>query len=132
MTAQDKDAPISATAEPVTGKTEILTIKQSQKGINRMIMNTVYLDGNLAKKPEIKKGDKTTFAKFVVNHDGPTEKQNASVEIVTFGKLAEDIADLRKGQTVAVRGRFQTGTYKRQDGKSFTKTSIIADGVDFS
>ena len=96
-----------------------------------MLINSVYLEGNLAKKPEIKKGEKTTFAKFTVDYSGATEKQNASVDIIAFGKVADQIADLHKAQHVVIAGRFHTGTYKRQDdGKSFTKTSVIADNVN--
>lgn len=95
-------------------------------------MNAVYLYGTLEDDPETIEGKKGVFTKFVVKHNGSTDKQNASVEFISFGKVAEDAAGLQAGQQVVVQGRFQTGTFKRQDGKSFTKTSVIADQVTLS
>ena len=96
------------------------------------MMNAVYLEGALASKPESKEGKKGTFTKFVVEHDGSTEKRNATVEFVAFGEVAEVTAGLDVGDRVVVQGRYQTGTFTGQNGKPFTKTSNIADAVSLA
>jgi len=95
------------------------------------MMNSIYLSGALASDPESKKGKKSTYTKFVVNHNGSTEKRNATVEFIAFGEVAEVVTGLRSGQDVVVPGRFQTGTYTGQRG-TFTKTSNIADSISLA
>ncbi len=101
-------------------------------------MNSVALLGNLARDPEVRytKSGKAvaTFTVAATNTylDATTNEQKemtAFVNCVAWGKLGENIGDLRKGNRCFVEGRLQTRSYEAQDGTKRYVTEVVANFV---
>lgn len=100
-------------------------------------MNTVILIGRLVRNPEFKytpNGNVVTT--FTLAVDRPFKNQNGEKEtdfipIVTWNKLAENCANhLGKGRLVAVEGRLQIRSYKK-DGQNRRIAEVVASEVKF-
>ena len=108
-------------------------IEQNQNNIN---LNNIQILGNVTKKPELKalpSGVKIT--KFNVatnrkwNQDGEKKEEVEFHSIVSFGKLAEIIAQyVEKGQLIYIQGRLKTSNWDK-DGVKHYKTEIIAENM---
>ena len=100
-------------------------------------MNQVILIGNLTRDPEMKYTQAgLAITRFTLALNRPKkdgQDQGADfINIVTFGKLAENCANyLAKGRKAAVAGRLQTGSYEDKDGKRVYTTDVIANSVEF-
>lgn len=101
-------------------------------------MNRVDLIGRLTRDPELRfaAGTGTAIGTFCIAVDRKFknktgEKEADFINIVVFGKVAENVADkLTKGRLVGVCGRIQTSTYE-SDGQKRYKTEVVADEVQF-
>ena len=98
-------------------------------------MNNIILCGRLTKEPEVKTvKDGLKIASFTLAIDRPVKKGSTKetdfIRITTFGKLA-DIAEkyLEKGKYALIRGRIQTGSYKKEDGSTTYTTDVIAEEI---
>ena len=99
-------------------------------------MNRVVLVGRLVRDPDVRAlNDGKTVSKFTVavdrrfkNKSG--EKEADFIQVVTFGKTAEFVAEyVKKGNMVSVAGRITTGSYEKEGRKIYT-TEITADEVN--
>lgn len=103
-------------------------------------MNTVQIIGNLARDPEVRYTQSgkavATFTVAATNtftsSDGETKEQTAFINCVAWGKLAESIGNLRKGNRAFVEGRLQTRSYETQDGQKKYVTEVVANFVGTS
>lgn len=103
-------------------------------------MNTVQIMGNLARDPEVRYTQSgKAVATFTVaasniftSSDGETKEQTAFVNCVAWGKLGENIGNLRKGNRVFVEGRLQTRSYETTDGQKRYVTEVVANFVGTS
>ena len=97
-------------------------------------MNAVILIGRLARDPELSFTPNTNKAvcKFTIAVDRMKKEDGADfIRITVWGKQAENCDRfLRKGRQVAVMGRIQTGSYKKNDETIYT-TDVVADRVEF-
>ena len=97
-------------------------------------MNAVILIGRLARDPELSFTPNTNKAvcKFTIAVDRMKKEDGADfIRITVWGKQAENCDRfLRKGRQVAVMGRIQTGSYKKNDETVYT-TDVVADRVEF-
>lgn len=98
-------------------------------------MNSVILIGRLTKDPEIRQttsGTNVTTFSLAVDRMFSKEKETDFIRIVVYGKAAESCARyLAKGKQVAVKGRIQTGSYKKDNGDTVYTTDVVADRVEF-
>lgn len=97
-------------------------------------MNSVILIGRLARDPELSFTPNTNKAvcKFTIAVDRMKKEDGADfIRITVWGKQAETCDRyLSKGRQVAVMGRIQTGSYKKNDETIYT-TDVVADRVEF-
>jgi single-strand DNA-binding protein len=63
----------------------------------------------------------------------PFDKENSDfIRVVMFEKTAELAGNYTaKGSQVAIIGRIQTGSYKKDDGSTVYTTDVIADRIEF-
>lgn len=100
-------------------------------------MNQVILVGRLTKDTEIKYGNNgATITRFCVAVDRRYSKEGEQsadfINCVSFGKTAEFIEKyFKKGNRIAIVGRIQTGSYKKQDGTTVYTTDVIVNDVEF-
>jgi single-strand DNA-binding protein len=98
-----------------------------------MTNNFVFLVGRLTRDAEVRAGATgVVYADFcvAVNETFGDRKSTAFVNCTAFGRLAEAMAQHRKGEVIAVIGHLQfSGWTDRRTGFKRTKLSVIADRV---
>ncbi len=101
-------------------------------------MNSVQILGNLARDPEVrytKTGRAVatfTVAATTSYFDQTTSEQKeltSFINCVAWGKLGENVGNLRQGNRCFVEGRLQTRSYEAQDGQKRYVTEVIANFV---
>ena len=99
-------------------------------------MNSVVLIGRLTKKPELNyTANQNAITRFSLAVDRPKKNgEDTGADfptIVAWNKTAENVCRYKdKGDQIAVMGRIQTGSYKK-DGQTIYTTDIIADRIEF-
>ena len=102
--------------------------------------NIVILMGNLTRDPELRYiPSGTAVANFglavnrpYTSQDGERKQDVCFVDIVTWGKTAENCANyLTKGRPVYVEGRLQFRTWETDDGQKRSKLDVVANNVQF-
>lgn len=99
-------------------------------------MNSVVLIGRLTKKPELNyTANQNAITRFSLAVDRPKKNgEDAGADfpvIVAWNKTAENVCRYKdKGDQIAVMGRIQTGSYKK-DGQTIYTTDIVADRIEF-
>lgn len=101
-------------------------------------MNTVLLQGNLSRDPEIKytpKGDAVCSFSIAVNEEY-VNKKGEKCETVTFVDcktwrgMAEKVSEYKKGTALYVFGKLRTDSWDdKQTGQKRYKTYVLADAV---
>lgn len=102
-------------------------------------MNKVNLIGRLTKDVEVKYtqgNEPMCIARFTLAVDRKYKREGEAtadfINIVAFGKSGEFAEKyFTKGMKVAVCGRIQTGSYKKQDGTTAYTTEVIAEELEF-
>ncbi|MCS7212834.1 MAG: single-stranded DNA-binding protein [Candidatus Calescibacterium sp.] len=99
------------------------------------MINKVFLLGNLGKDPEIKfTKDGTMMAIFrlatteYIRTNGTADKITEWHTVLSFGKLAEFCAKLKKGDRVFVEGRLRTSSFQ-SDNKIYRVSNIVAKSI---
>jgi len=92
--------------------------------------------GNLTRDPELRfSATGTPFTRFGLAYrpwtrKGEPEAETTFYEVVSFGSLAEHVAEsLRKGQRVVVVGRGELDTWSDDNGTERTTKKIVAEAV---
>ena len=99
-------------------------------------MNSVVLIGRLTKKPELNyTANQNAITRFSLAVDRPKKNgEDTGADfptIVAWNKTAENVCRYKdKGDQIAVMGRIQTGSYKK-DGQTIYTTDIVADRIEF-
>ena len=99
-------------------------------------MNSVILIGRLTKKPELNyTANQNAITRFSIAVDRPKKNgEDTGADfptIVAWNKTAENVCRYKdKGDQIAVMGRIQTGSYKK-DGQTIYTTDIVADRIEF-
>ena len=100
-------------------------------------MNSVILVGNLTRDPEVRQTTSgETVCAFTIAVERPQkegqQKQTDFPRITVFGKQGDSCGRyLKKGRTVAVQGRLQTGSYTNKNGEKVYTTDVVANRVEF-
>ena len=96
------------------------------------------LVGNLTRDPELRFSAKGTawctvglaVTPRVRDDDGNwSDGETAFYDLVTFGDLAEHVAELAKGTRVIAYGRVETETWTAKDGTERETVKLLADEV---
>lgn len=104
-------------------------------------MNTVQILGNLARDPEVRytKNGRAVASftvaatnEFLNKETGDVKEQTAFINCVAWGKLGEQVGNLKKGSLCFVEGRLQTRSYETQDGQKRYVTEVVANFVGTS
>jgi len=103
-------------------------------------LNKVLLIGNLTRDPELRYiPSGTAVANFglavnraYTNQEGEKKEDVCFVDIVTWGKTAENCANyLTKGRPVFIEGRLQYRSWETDDGQKRSKIEVVANNVQF-
>ena len=100
-------------------------------------INSVFVSGNLTRDPEqtfTPSGFAITKFGVAVNNRKKVgdnwENDPCYLDIVTFGKTAEQLADqLSKGMPVMIEGHLQYRQWETQDGQKRNKLEVVGDVV---
>lgn len=102
-------------------------------------LNSVLLEGNLCRDPELRYTPKgTPVCTLVVASnrsykiEGERHDEVSFIDTTAWGKLAAVCAEhLTKGRGVRVVGRLQQDRWEDADGNSRAKVRIVAEHVEF-
>ena len=103
-------------------------------------LNRVIVAGKLKDDPELKdtaEGRKFSTMRIVIedswkNKDGAIVKKSTFVNVVCWGRLAENVSRyLKRGRPVMVQGRIETDSYTDSKGCRQNITRINATNVVF-
>ena len=105
-------------------------------------LNSVLIEGNLARAPELRytpKGTPTCTLVLASNRSyrdperhGERTEEVSFFEATTWGKLATVCHEhLQKGRGIRVVGRLKQERWEDQDGNARAKVVIIAEQVEF-
>ena len=101
-------------------------------------MNKFIGIGNLVKDPEVKyTSSNIAFCSFTIainssytNEAG--EREVEFVECITWKKRAENLARFqRKGNKIAIEGRWETSSYDDKDGIRRKSTKIVVHDIEY-
>ena len=95
-------------------------------------MNRVTLIGRITAKPELNYTQSNmAVTKFTIAVDRGKDKGADFIRVTAFDRQAENICRyMDKGRMIAIEGRIQTGSYKK-DGKTVYTTDVIIDRSEF-
>ena len=103
--------------------------------------NKVILVGNLTRDPELRYTSKgLAIAKLSLavnrtyrNESGETKEETTFVDIDSFGKQAETLANyLKKGRSVLVEGRLRLDQWEdKQSGQKRSRLGVVLEGFQF-
>ena len=102
-------------------------------------MNTIMLEGNLTRDPELRETPKgTPVCSFSVasnrfyRYEEELQKEVSFFDIETWARSAERCGEeLSKGRGVRVVGRLKQDRWTDGEGKKHSRVKIVADHVDF-
>jgi single-strand DNA-binding protein len=102
-------------------------------------LNSVLIEGNLVRDPELKYTPKgAAVCDFVLasnryfKQDEETQKEVSFFEVTTWSRLAEVCGEyLKKGRGVRVVGRLKQDRWSSPEGQPRSKVSIVAEHVEF-
>ena len=102
-------------------------------------MNTIMLEGNLTRDPELRETPKgTPVCSFSVasnrfyRYEEELQKEVSFFDIETWARSAERCGEeLSKGRVVRVVGRLKQDRWTYGEGKKHSRVKIVADHVDF-
>ena len=101
-------------------------------------MNKVLLSGRLVRDVDVKyTQDGKCISRFTLAVDRKIKKENEQsadfITCVAFGKTGEFAEKyLHKGTKIILEGRWQTGSYKNQEGQTIYTNDCIVDVLEFA
>ena len=108
-------------------------------------LNKVMLIGRLTRDPEVRtfsNGGKVAKFGFAVNNrrknqqTGEWEDEPVFIDVDAFnrgdfGKLADRVESLRKGQQVFLEGHLRLNQWTSQDGQKHSKLEVVLDNLQY-
>lgn len=78
-----------------------------------------------------KSGKDMTTARLAVDVTGRDEsdQQTMWVDVLAFGRAADDLSRAEKGQFVSAMGKVTRGTFTTKDGTEREQWTLLADGI---
>lgn len=103
--------------------------------------NKVYLIGNLTRDPELRQlgGTGGVVCNFSIatsrtykRQDGVQQKETAFIDVASFGRQAEVIAQyFKKGKPIFVEGRLRYEQWEKTPGDKRNKISVVMETFQF-
>lgn len=102
------------------------------------MLNQIVLVGRIALDPEVKEVDngkmvsnlRLAVPRSYKNENG--EYDTDFIDVTLWNGIAQNTAEYCKvGDIVGVKGRMQTNTYEKEDGKKESKLNVVAEKVTF-
>ena len=102
-------------------------------------LNSVLIEGNLVRDPELKYTQKgAAVCSFALasnryfKQDEETQKEVSYFDVTTWSRLAEVCGEyLKKGRGVRVVGRLKQDRWTNPEGQARSKVEIVAEHVEF-
>ena len=102
-------------------------------------LNSVLLEGNLIRDPELRETNSGTPVCTLViasnryyTKDDERQEEVSFLEIVAWSRLAEVCAEyLKKGRGIRAVGRLKQDRWEDGDGQNRSKVRIIAEHIEF-
>ena len=103
-------------------------------------LNSIIVEGNVVKTPEIRqtpKGTPVCTVGVAVNRwykgvDGELQKEVSFFDVDTWGQLAKACSETcQKGRGIRVVGRLKQSRWQDNEGKTKSKVYIVAEHVEF-
>ena len=102
-------------------------------------LNSILVEGNLVRDPELRNTPKgTPVCEFSIASnryykiEDEYQQEVSFFDVTTWSRLAERCGEkLKKGRGVRIIGRLKQNRWKGMDGKMKSKIHIIADHVEF-
>lgn len=102
-------------------------------------LNSILLEGNLTRDPELKHSSSgVSYCQFAIATNRYFKQQDeyqqevSYFEVMTFSRLAETCAEyLRKGRGVRIVGRLKQSRWQSREGKNRSRVEIVAEHVEF-
>lgn len=94
-------------------------------------MNKVIALGRLVKDVELKQAKQLTIAEGSLAISGNADGSTVFIDFTAFGKTAEALALVKKGQRVLVEGRLVLNKFEKKDGTKVNQHKIVVNGFDF-
>lgn len=102
-------------------------------------LNSILLEGNLTRDPEIKETAKgTKVCSFAIasnrfyRYEEDTQKEVSFFDVEAWSKVATACAgNLKKGRGVRVVGRLKQDRWIDTNGKNHSRIKVVADHVEF-
>lgn len=100
-------------------------------------MNNATISGNLGRDPDIRNAGGGNVAGFTVavnnsykDRSGEWVEKTAWVRCSAFGRLADKVSELRKGDGVVVTGKLESRQWQDKDGNKRESLEINAYSVE--
>ena len=115
-----------------------MSFKEKEKDMANL--NKVFLLGNLTRDPDLRySSGGVAVARFGLatnriykTQDGEEKKETCFVDIVTFGKTAENCANyLSKGRPALIEGRLHFNSWETPEGQKRNRLEVIAEVIQF-
>ncbi|HOX92384.1 MAG TPA: single-stranded DNA-binding protein [Spirochaetales bacterium] len=102
-------------------------------------LNSVILEGNLARDPQVKNTPNGhTVCNFAIasnryyKYNEQNEHETSFFEVETWSRLAQTCGEmLKKGRGVRIVGRLKQDKWQDPSGKAMSKIKVIAEHVEF-
>jgi single-strand DNA-binding protein len=103
-------------------------------------VNSIVIEGNVVKKPEVRKtprGTSVCTVRVAVNRwfkgqDGSMQEDTSFFDVDAWGALAESCVErCDKGRGVRVVGRLRQSRWVDTEGKNKSRVIVVADNLEF-
>lgn len=94
-------------------------------------MNKVILLGRLVKDVELKQAKQLTLAEGSLAVSGNADGSTVFIDFTAFGKTAEALALVKKGNRILVEGRLILNKFEKKDGTKVSQHKIVIQSFDF-
>lgn len=94
-------------------------------------MNKCILLGRLVKDVELKQAKQLTISEGSLAVSGNADGDAMFIDFTAFGKTAEALALVKKGNRVLVEGRLILNKFEKKDGTKVSQHKIVIQSFDF-
>ena len=100
-------------------------------------LNSLILEGNLVRKPEVVKFTDGQVSKFTIGVNrqfgskGEKKSEVSFIDCEAFGNLAKIIENKEKGQPVRIVGRLKQKTWEDAEHKKHSAVVVIPEHIEF-
>lgn len=100
-------------------------------------LNSIIVEGNICKKPEIKEKNLSTFSiavnRYYKKTEGEFEQETSYFDVEAWGSaFVKNVKEnAEKGRGVRIVGRLKQSRWQDKDGKWQSRVTVVAEHIDF-